>query len=933
MIRNERTRGLFLAVLMVLAVFGGAIVVTGSAFAVDSSTDDGLTAQSNHGEVSNLSAPAEATAGDTITVTADVTNTNDTAETFEVEFVFGGDVLLNQSVMIGGGNTTEVSFNVPTSGVAPGTYTHGVQAGGGSQTADITIQQPATFEVSGLSAPATAVAGDTITVSATVSNVGDISGTTDAEFVFAGNVLLNESVTLDGGNSTDVSFDVPTSGIAAGTYTHGIQAGGSNQTAQIEISEWSLDTPDREVIRGNLAEFDVTFEDTNATGNEAYLVVGLQTDDFQTSYGYEANITIRDDPNSASRTGTVVFNTYEAGSVTGNVPPVTAEGGIEIVNIEEKANTAGVIEATTDADGNAVRDPYPVRFGTDNVSQAYTSTDVGGMDVISRETVDPTLNTWTAPASEVSDLEGATGAEIAQMAADGELTLVDEAPSEGIARSDRLTGDFDALVYQVQAPGIQGFLETRTGTTEDAMVAADALSLTQSNPFFNQAPKQLNLTNDASGLTITQAEGTDTYFIVANVDQLNLSRDTNLGTIPFGSPQVGETYDVAFSIDDRVGTLSASDDPTEFVEAGFQLDPANINNDGEFEIRIQEEFDVSGTTGLAPGTEFNIVIEDQMTPGSFMFVDNATVDENGEFSAEYAPQDIPASGSEFELQITVPDFPNAAGIREDGLFREQPTANVTINDQTRIGGDLVVIDSGDLSDGGYIAIHEGGPGGPIIGSSKLLAPGSFNNLPIALNFNDTISENSTLTAMPHFDRPNDGFFRFDGQNDSFYYLTEPVAPGDLPPEGQRTPVTDSAEITYIPQEQQEITRTIINTVEVPVDVTRTVTVPVTRTVEVPVEVTRTVIRDRTVEVTRTVTRTVEVVEEVTVTVTRTVEVVEEVTRTVEVTRTIINEQEVTRTVTIIRNVTDTNGQPGLGALVAVIALLAASLLAARRRDW
>jgi PGF-CTERM protein len=627
-----------------------------------------------------------------------------------------------------------------------------------------------------------------------------------------------------------------------------------------------------------------------------------------------------------------VFNTYEAGSVTGNVPPVTAEGGIEIVSIEEKANTAGVIESTTDADGNQIRDPYPVRFGTQSIDETYANPDTtGGLDLVSRETVDPTLNTWTAPASEVSDLEGATGAEIAQMAADGELTLVDDAPSDGIARSDRLTGDFDALVYQVQAPGIQGFLETRTGTTEDAMIAADALSLTQSNPFFNQAPKRLNLTNDASGLTITQAEGTDTYFIVANVDQLNLSRDTNVGTVPFGSPQVGETYDVAFSIDDRVGTLSTSDDPTEFVEAGFQLNPANINNDGDFEIRIQEEFDVSGTSGLAPGTEFSIVIEDQMTPGSFMFVDNVTVDENGEFSAEYAPQDIPASGSQFELQITVPDFPSAAGIREDGLFREQPTANVTINDQTRIGGDLVVIESGDLSDGGFIAIHEGGPGGPIIGSSKLLAAGSFSDLPIALD--EPISENSTLVAMPHFDRPSDGFFRFDGQNDSFYYLTEPIAPGDLPPEGERTPVTDSAEITYIPQEQQEITRTIINTVEVPVDVTRTVTVPVTRTVEVPVEVTRTVIRDRTVEVTRTVTRTVEVVEEVTRTVTRTVEVVEEVTRTVEVTRTIINEEEVTRTVTIIRNVTDTSGQPGLGALVAVIALLAASLLAARRRDW
>jgi len=676
-------------------------------------------------------------------------------------------------------------------------------------------------------------------------------------------------------------------------------------------ANYSLDNPDIEVIRGNLARFEVSFNDTNAS--EAYLTIGDVTDDPQTSYGYEANITIRDDPNSASESGTVVFNTYEAGGVTGNAPVAVGEGGIEVVNVEERGSTSGAIQPTTDADGNQLRAPYPVRFGTVSVDQAYTSPNTtGGMDLLSRDGVEPTVQTWTGPASEVDDLETGSGADIADMAGDT-LTPTDQVPSGGVAKDDQLVGSWDALVYQVEAPGIQGFLETRQGTTEDAMISAGALELTQKNPFFNQPPKELDLTYNASGISVKHIEGTDTYFIVANADELNLSRDTNRGRISFGPPQVGETYEVDFSINDQIGTLSASDEPTEFIDADFTLSPSNINNDGQFEIRIQNEFDVSGSSELAPGTEFNVRITNK--PGAtstFVFEDNTTVDANGDFSAEYAPQDVPASGTEFDLEITAPAHPTAPGIREDGLFREQPTANVTFQNQTRIGGDLVVIESGDLSDGGFIAIHN--ESGDIIGSSKLLPPGSYSNLPIALDSNKTLTENATLVAMPHFDQPSDGFFRFNATtgNDSFYYLTQPVDPGDLPTEENRTPVTDSADITYIPQEQQEVTRTVIRTVTVPVDVTRTVTVPVTRTVEV----------------TREVTRTVEVIQ--TVAVTRTITVDSPTPR--EITRTITADSptpgEVTRTITI----TQTPGQPGFGALVAVIALLAAGLLAARRRD-
>jgi surface glycoprotein (TIGR04207 family)/PGF-CTERM protein len=636
-------------------------------------------------------------------------------------------------------------------------------------------------------------------------------------------------------------------------------------------ANWSLDTPDIEVISGNLARFDVSFNDTNAS--TAYLVVGNLTNDTATNYGYEANITIEDDPDSASDSGTVVFNTYEAGGVTGNVPPVTATGGIT-VSVNESGNTAGVLQPTTNANGDQVREPYPVRFGTVSTDQAYTSPNTtGGLDIVSRSGVSPTIDTWTAPASNVSDLEAANATEIQELAADGVLTPGADAPAaqdndslEGVAKSDNLVGDWDALVYEIEAPGIEGFLETLGGPAP-GMAAARALTLEQLDPFFNQPPKELDLSYNASGVSIKHEAGTDTYFAVLDVDELNLSRETNQGRIPFGSPQTGENYRVEFTVNDQAGTLSAVDDPTAFVNTTIDLDPANVNRNGEFETRPLETFNVSGTTALAPGTQLDIAIDNKPTSTSvFSFEGNATVDENGEFSVGYAPADVPASGSEFDLNITAPAHPAADGLQFDGLFRAQPTANVTFDDQTTPVGNLVEVASTDLSDGGFIAIHNvsGGTPGDIIGSSKLLAPGSHENVLVTLD--EPISEDTTLVAMPHFDDPSDGFFNPGAGNDSFYYLTEPMPAGDLPTPENRTPVTDSAEITLSQGAGETPTPRVI---------------------------TETVIRNQTV----------------------------------------IRTETVIRNRTVFRNVTDSQAQPGMGALVAVIALLAASLLAARRHDW
>lgn len=83
-------------------------------------------------------------------------------------------------------------------------------------TEDITVQQPATFDVSYTVDSTTVQPDEDVTVTATVDNTGDLSGSTTVWFYADGEEFYNESVTVDGGNSTDVA--ATTSFATTGTH-------------------------------------------------------------------------------------------------------------------------------------------------------------------------------------------------------------------------------------------------------------------------------------------------------------------------------------------------------------------------------------------------------------------------------------------------------------------------------------------------------------------------------------------------------------------------------------------------------------------------------------------------------------------------------------------------------------------------------------------
>jgi PGF-CTERM protein len=103
------------------------------------------------------------------------------------------------------------------------------------------------FRVSGLSAPAQADAGATVDVNATVTNLGNQTGTQTVEFVFDGSVAATVTdVALDPGTGTTVEFtDVPLPG-DGGIFEHGVRTANESLTAEIQVG-----APDIELVELN----------------------------------------------------------------------------------------------------------------------------------------------------------------------------------------------------------------------------------------------------------------------------------------------------------------------------------------------------------------------------------------------------------------------------------------------------------------------------------------------------------------------------------------------------------------------------------------------------------------------------------------------------------------------------------------------------------
>jgi len=200
-------------------------------------------------EAVGVISPAE---GNSLSVTAEVTNVGDLQGTQTVELSIpelGSDSM--QVTLAGGENTTE-ALNIPTSVGDAGFYTATLTTANNSVSTGVSVRALPNFTVSDIQPAAAAVTNGTeIDVSADIENTGDIEGTQDITLSIAG-VSQTQTETLAGGANTTVTFqNIDTGLLGPGSYTHTIASANDSasgsltvQQSQADIVIQSIDAPD-----------------------------------------------------------------------------------------------------------------------------------------------------------------------------------------------------------------------------------------------------------------------------------------------------------------------------------------------------------------------------------------------------------------------------------------------------------------------------------------------------------------------------------------------------------------------------------------------------------------------------------------------------------------------------------------------------------------
>ena len=270
------------------------------------------------------------------------------------------------------------------------------------------------FEVSDLDAPASAEPGDEIDVSATVTNDGEDAGTQTVEFVFDGDAVADEEVSLDAGESAGVTFEgIPLPDVE-GEFEHGVFTDDDSETATIVIEEVDADAT-------------VSFDEEEVVfAPDTTKAVPVQTDAADVA-GYQA--TIEFDP-SVLRIDSVT---------TGDV------GNGPTTDIDNENGTVGFVDSQ--ADGVDQPDLANVTF--EFIGDAGDETDLAITD-----------DGTTVTTADAEDLETVgqevtwSGGQLGDVNADGEIT-----PADAVLTQQFLAG---------QDP--DGFLEELADVTQTGEV-------------------------------------------------------------------------------------------------------------------------------------------------------------------------------------------------------------------------------------------------------------------------------------------------------------------------------------------------------------------------------------------------------------------------------------------------------------------------------
>jgi len=180
----------------------------------------------------------EAEVGETIIVSATVTNIGDESGSFSLDLFVNNQKRETRTIQLASGETTTEEFEVTEE--AEGTYV--VKVGDLTKSFEITSEaqpvKPAEFQVTELVInPVSVLADEIVDVSVKVTNVGEESGSYSVNLKIDGTIIETRDVTLSGGATEVVKFEVTETNPGTHTIKINDQSGSFIVEAPVTASE------------------------------------------------------------------------------------------------------------------------------------------------------------------------------------------------------------------------------------------------------------------------------------------------------------------------------------------------------------------------------------------------------------------------------------------------------------------------------------------------------------------------------------------------------------------------------------------------------------------------------------------------------------------------------------------------------------------------
>ena len=562
---------------------------------------------------------------------------------------------------------------------------------------------PANFEVS-LTAPNSVTVGESVSVTATVENTGDQTGSQPITFVVDGAQLESETVSaLEAGNSQQLTFSYTTDTDDVPEIDIEVEAGNDDSASDtVTVTEpaapsfavTSLNTPDA-VTTGETIDVSATIENAGGQTGEQIITLSVdgtqeasetvslgagESDDVVFSYTTstadtpDTTLTVSSENDSASRTVSVAEPAVASFAVTNLTAPQSVTAGNEIA-------VSATIENTGGAAGT-----QQVGFRVDGSQEAVTSVTLGAgerttesftyavSESATTQLADVAVGTANATRSTEVQINGTLDRTPLSLEANqttlvsGEsvaFTVTDDTgtPVEAtvqVAGTEQQTGTDGRVTIPIETPGQYDAVATKAQTT-DTEFAPATLGLTVSDPTLTISQQTVTF----GDVRVGSAETTN--LTVSNTAPTSISVDS-LGVTGSGADAFSINTDLSNEIpantDQKVNVTFDPDTP-EASDATLRINDQTVSLSGAGtapELRITTELPIeltadpgsSNTTSVTISNDGTAPLSADLSSGDrFTQPEELTVNAGATetFDIEFTPQDSDSASVSTRLTV------------------------------------------------------------------------------------------------------------------------------------------------------------------------------------------------------------------------------------------------------------------------------------------